>query len=266
MLPLDTGYRRLLNQRRAAKLACKISPNVTGEEMNTAAIEAAPEAKKLPIRGRLLLLSALSLVGALSFLPTLLANNDPPPGAITLTEFVLAVTVISSIAAWLGLRAADAAQLRMPLLRRLDGVSDPVPARGGLRSAIASGALIAAAAILILDAFQQPNMGGSLGSRLASTLFAAINLETVIHLFVMSGVVRLAGGRIWLGIVVSTLLFVIAHAAGSFSAATGLLAASVALNGSFGAAVGVLYARYGFEYAVLCHAIGHGLAVTVAFS
>lgn len=229
--------------------------------MSTTAIAAAA-AVKLPIRGRLLLLSILGLLGALSFLPTILAYADPPPGAWALVEFVLAVTLVSSLAAWLGLRAADAAQLRMPLLRRLDGASDPGPASAGALSAIVSGVLIAAAAILILHAFQQPNLGGSFSSRLASTVFAAVNLETVIHLFVMSAVVRLAGGRIWLGIVVSTVLFVIFHAAGSFNAAIPLLVASVVLNGSFGAAVGVLYARYGLEHAMLCHAVGHALAVT----
>jgi len=80
-------------------------------------------------------------------------------------------------------------------------------------------------------------------ARFASTLFALINLETAIHLFVMSCV--LAWNFDFDPGVPDR------HAFGSFRAGTPRLVASVALNGTFGAVVGVLYARYRFLRDVL---------------
>lgn len=62
------------------------------------------------------------------------------------------------------------------------------------------------------------------------------------------------------------MVFVIVHAAASFGAATPVMMASILLKGSCGVVVGVLWARYGFEHAMLCHAVGHALAVTVTLS
>jgi hypothetical protein len=103
-----------------------------------------------------------------------------------------------------------------------------------------------------------------LASRIASTLFAAGNLEIVIHLFVMSLVVWLARGRRWIGILAAAAVFVVFHATGSFGERAPVIVASVLLNGGFGLLLGVFYARYGFEYVMLGHAVGHVLAVTFA--
>jgi hypothetical protein len=43
-----------------------------------------------------------------------------------------------------------------------------------------------------------------------------------------------------------------------------VFALSIAMNGFFGLGLGVIYARYGFEYVVLCHATGHARSVAFA--
>ncbi len=115
----------------------------------------------------------------------------------------------------------------------------------------------------VLHFFHQPNLAGSLWSRMASTFFAAGSLEIVIHLFVMSLVVRMARGRVWLGIAVAAIIFVAFHVAGLQGQSVSLIAASVVLNGVFGLMLGFFYARYGFEYVLLCHAVAHALAVSL---
>lgn len=215
------------------------------------------------IRGRFILFSALSVLGAVTFLPSILASSNPQPTATQLALFVLIVSVICIPAAWFGLRLSDAVQLPMPLLRRLDSQSETPRANGTIPSLLCA-ILVAAGGIFVLRYFHQPNLGGSLLSRAASTLFAAGNLEIVVHLFIMSLVVWLARGRIWVGIWVSALFFLAFHISGSLGQSASLLAASIVVNGVFGLLMGLLYARYGYEYVMLGHAVGHLLAVTLA--
>jgi hypothetical protein len=217
----------------------------------------------LRIRGRFILFSALSVLGAIAFLPSVLANSNPQPTGTQLAVFVLIVSAICIPAAWIGLRLGDAVKLPMPLLRRLDSQSE-TPRANGTIPALLCGIHVAAGGIFVLRYFHQPNLGGSLLSRAASTLFAAGNVEIVVHLFTMSLVVRLARGRIWVGVWVSALFFLAFHISGSLGHSAALLAASITINGVFGLLMGLLYARYGYEYMMLGHAVGHLLTVTLA--
>ena len=151
----------------------------------------------------------------------------------------------------------------MPYLRRLDRCAEPKQ-KGGLLPALVFAGLFAAGAIYVLRAFHQPNLEGPLWSRVASVFFAAGSLELFVHLLVMSVAVRLARGRVWFGVLVAAVFFVAFHAAGLSGQSSSLIAASALLNGIFGVALGVFYARYGFEYVLLSHAVAHILAVTLA--
>jgi hypothetical protein len=166
------------------------------------------------------------------------------------------------MSSWFGLRFADATHLPMPYLRRLDLCSEP-EGKNGFLPAAAFGCLFAVSAILVLHYFHQPNLAGPLWSRIASVFFAAGSLEIVVHLLIMSVVVRLTRGRIWVGILVAAIFFVVFHVAGLTGQSTALIASSVLLNGLFGVGLGLIYARYGFESVLLCHAVGHILAVTL---
>jgi hypothetical protein len=219
--------------------------------------------EKPRILRRFILLSSLGVLGAISFVPTILASADPRPPMAQLLLFVLVVSAICVMSSWLGLRFADATHLPMPYLRRLDRCSEP-EGRNGFLPAGAFGCLFAVSAIFVLRYFHQPNLAGPLWSRVASVFFAAGSLEIVVHLLIMSMVVRLVLGRIWVGILVAAVFFVVFHVAGLTGQSTALVASSVLLNGVFGVGLGLLYARYGFESVLLCHAVGHILAVTFA--
>jgi hypothetical protein len=151
----------------------------------------------------------------------------------------------------------------MPHLRRLDQPSAPV-GKNGVLPAIAFGSLFAVGAISVLHYFHQPNLAGPPWSRIASVFFAAGSLEIVVHLLIMGMAVWLARGRTWVGILVATLFFVAFHAAGLAGQSAALVTSSVLLNGIFGLGLGMFYARYGFESVLLCHAVGHLLAVSFA--
>lgn len=217
----------------------------------------------MPVRGRFTLLTALGFAGAVAFLPTVLANANPRPRPPQLIGFVVAVTIACAFCAWFGLRFADAAHLPMPYLRRLDFPAEP-HTRGNFAPALLFGTVFALAAIAVLRGFHQPNLAGPLWSRIASVLFAAGSLEIVVHLFVMSTVVQIARGRRWPGILAAAVVFTFFHVAGLGGQSTALIIASTTLNGTFGLGLGVLYARYGFESVLVCHAVGHIIAVTLA--
>jgi len=212
------------------------------------------------IARRWLVLAAGSLVGLFAYIPVAQANADPAPATGELVVPLAIAFVIAAVAAWLGLRWADAVALPMPMLRRLDGTTEPMPSRSAV--AIACGGAVAGgvAAVLTLRAFGLPNLQGSLGVRLASTAFAAITLEVVIHLACLAGVIRLSRSR-GLGIAISTLVFLVFHAAGAVGAPAPILISVVALNGALGTFFGWLAVRFGFEYAVLAHAVAHAIAI-----
>lgn len=212
--------------------------------------------------------SGLGLLGALSFMPSIIASASPVPTIVQLLVFVSVVTAVCAAAAWFGLRCADAVDLPMPFLRRFDNIVEPNPkdnlGKSGLGVATAFGCLFALATIALLRALHLPNLAGPLWSRIVSVFFAAGSLEIVIHLFIMSCTVKAAQGRRWAGIVVAALFFVLFHASGLPGQSAIVITLTLLMNGFFGLGLGLLYARYGLEYVLLCHAVGHMLAVSFA--
>jgi len=213
-----------------------------------------------PIGRRWRLIAGTSAVGAAAFVPFLTASA---PGLLTppqVATFIAAAAIAAALSAWGGLRFADRADLPMPLLRAWERRSAlPVNWRG-IASALAVGAAFGVLGILLLGALHAPPLAGSLAIRLASVLFAAVTLETVVHLLVMSAVVRLSG-HVWLGVVAGALAFVLFHASGSAGLPPALPLVALATNGIGGLLFGWLYARYGFEYLVIAHAAAHLLTV-----
>ena len=222
----------------------------------------------MKITQRFLMFSGLGLLGAASFVPSILASASPAPTIVSLLIFIGVVAAVCAAAAWFGLRCADAVNLPMPFLRRLDGVADPNSPkslrRSGLGAAAAFGGLFALATIALLRALHLPNLAGPLWSRIISVFFAAGSLEIVIHLFIMSCTVKAAQGQRWIGIVVAAMSFVLFHASGLPGQSAAVITLTLLMNGLFGLSLGALYARYGLEYALLCHAVGHVLAVSFA--
>ena len=215
---------------------------------------------RLPIRGRMLAMGVLAAVGGVTFLPFLAAGNGQP--IARLIPFALVVTLVATLAAWPGLRCADATGLPMPLLRRLDGPSaGPIPRRAigvTLVSSVGLGLL----GLLALHLVDAPPVPGSVAVRALSAIFAAGPLEIVLHLGAMSTVVWLARGRRAPGIVVAAALLVVFHLAGGGLEQPGRLIALIVLaNGAIGLVLGWIYAAYGFEFVMLGHAVAHIVTV-----
>jgi hypothetical protein len=214
---------------------------------------------------RWFVLTVLSVLGAVLFLPFLKAVAR---GGISLGQesvFTIIVTVLSALSIWAGLRFADQAGLPMPLLRRIEGVSPVVAdtrhsASEALLSAVILGLIFGLGGAVFLHILHAPPLPGSLPARLASSLFAAVNLESVIHLLIMSATVRFTR-RVWLGVAVAAVAFVAFHASGVAGLPAPVIMASLTVNGAIGILLGVMYARYGIEAVMLAHAVAHLLTV-----
>jgi hypothetical protein len=211
----------------------------------------------------MLAMGVLAAVGGVTFLPFLAAGNGQP--IARLIPFALVVTLVATLAAWPGLRCADATGLPMPLLRRLDGSSGgPIPRRAigvTLVSSVGLGLL----GLLALHLVDAPPVPGSVAVRALSAIFAAGPLEIVLHLGAMSTVVWLARGRRAPGIVVAATLLVVFHLAGGGLDQPGrLIALIVVANGAIGLVLGWIYAAYGFELVMLGHAVAHVITVAGA--
>ena len=215
---------------------------------------------RLPIRGRLLAMGMLAAIGGVTFLPFLAAGNRQP--IAQLIPFAIVVTLVATIAAWPGLRCADATGLPMPLLRRLDGSSAGQIPRSAIGVTLASSIGLGLVGLLLLRLVEAPALPGSIAARALSAIFAAGPLEIVLHLGAMSAVVWLARGRRAPGIVVAAALLVVFHLAGGGLHQPGrLIALIVVANGAIGLVLGWIYAVYGFEFVMLGHAVAHVITV-----
>jgi len=217
----------------------------------------------LPRNRRFLLLGSLAALGAALFVPFLQAGAPTPLSGAVAGAFVLAATAVSAAATWVGLGWGDRAALPMPLLRSWETRSPLQINRSALNRALVSGAVFGLAGLIMLRLVQIPTGGGSLPVRIGSALFAAITLESVLHLAVMSGVVR-ATGRVNLGIFVAALVYVGFHLATLGGQPAAIVAVATIGNGLGGLLFGWLYARDGYEYLVLAHLVAH--ATTVGFA
>ncbi len=211
------------------------------------------------LRGRLMVLGAISTAGAILFLPLLSAGSHQPMSAVA--GFAVVLSAVSILVAWPGLRCADITGLPMPLLRRLDGVRAPVSPRAFVVST-AWGAALGVIGAIALRAVHAPPFPGSVLVRILSVVCVAVTLEIILHLGVMSIVTWLARGRRWIGVLAATLVFVLLQSTGgALNHPMPVIVASIVANVATGVAVGWLYAVDGFEYAVLCRALAYLIPV-----
>lgn len=213
----------------------------------------------MPIRRRLVLLTLTSAVGAALFLPFMAASAPQTPGAMA--GFVAVTTLVATLAAWPGLRAADAVALPMPLLRGLElGERGRLSPRAWAVSA-GCGALLGGLALVALRVTNAPALPGGAGVRALTVVFAAVPLEVVVHLFAMGVTVRLVRGRRWPGIAVAALALIAFHLTDTAGQSTVVILTGILANGALGALLGGLYAAYGFEAVILGHAVAHLITV-----
>lgn len=219
-----------------------------------------------PIRRRLSLLTALGAAGGALFVPFVLANPaaDAPAPPILLAVFSLGAGLITALSAWAGLRWADRAGLPMPLLRRWEsaGSTGPANTRTAVLYPVALGGVLGLLAALIANLIGVPDNPGSPLVRVATTPFAAVVPEVLVHLFFMSGLVRLTG-RVWVGVLVSAVAFVLLFHGNPPEGATAVTLFVVGLNFGLGVLTGWIFSRWGFTGAMLAHAAAHAIVLGV---
>ncbi len=214
---------------------------------------------------RFAFLTVLAGLGAILFVPFLRAGAPTPISTSAAAVFVAFATTIAAIATWLGLGWADRAELPMSMLRAFESKSRWPISTVGLSSAAAVGIGIGIGlfGLALFAIFDLPSSTASFAVRVGSALFAAVTLETVLHLAIMSGVVA-ATRSIRAGIVVSTAAYIGFHLMSLGGQESTIILAATIGNGAAGLLFGWLYARYGFEYLVLAHLMAH--TITVGFA
>ncbi len=212
------------------------------------------------IRRRFWFLGVLSIAGALLYLPF---ARYAMPGGLSFSvaaEFVLASSVVSLGAIWYGLRTADATGLAMPFLRALESGERPKgPGLTAAAATAAAGLLVAAAAVFTQRALGMPNPPAPAVAKVLSVLFAAVTLETVLHLFGMGVLMRISR-RGWVAVLGSGLLLGLFHLTGAASIDRAAIVIAC-VNAAAGALFGWLYWAFGFEYLVVGHAVAHVIAL-----
>ena len=209
------------------------------------------------------ILVGLAAVGAVLFVPFLGAGAPSRLSIGGAMVFIILATGIAAVATWFGLKWSDDAGLPMPLLRAFETGTAPPRADKLAFVALGSGAVVGALGIVALRLAQVPTAPGSFLVRVASALFAAVTLESVLHLAIMSGVVR-ATGRVGVGIAASTLVYILFHLSTLGGQPMSVVALASIGNGIAGLVFGWLYARHGYESMVLGHLVAHAIAVGFA--
>lgn len=212
------------------------------------------------IRTRFRFLGVLSIAGAVLYLPF---ARYAMPGGLSFSAaaaFVLASSVVSLAAIWYGLRTADATGLPMPVLRTLESGERPRrPSVAAVASTTVAGLLVAATAVFTQRALGMPNPPAPAWAKILSVLFAAVTLETVLHLFGMGVLMRISR-RAWVAVLGSGLLLGVFHLTGAASLDRAAIVIAC-VNAAAGVLFGWLYWAFGFEYLIVGHAVAHVIAV-----
>ena len=215
------------------------------------------------IHRRFSLLVALSAVGALLFVPFLQADAPARLTAVFLVVFVCLTTAVAALASWVGLAWAERANLPMPLLRAFENRAALPRATSLVTWGLGCGVAVGGAGLAVLRLLDVPTSAASLSVRLGSAVFAAVTLESVLHLAIMSGAVR-GSGRRDVGIAVATLAYMVFHLSTLGGQPASVIALASVGNGIAGLCFGWLYARQGYEALVLAHLTAHAIAVGLA--
>jgi hypothetical protein len=221
----------------------------------------------MPIRRRLAVLTSISAFGGILFAPFVAAglrSSGAPhvPSLSLLSALLFAGSgVVAGVCSWFGLSWADRAALPMPLLRAYEHrIRVPVGSlRRSLVSSLAAGVAVGLLITVVLHLLPIPANPGTLPVRLLTVFFAASVTEILVHLFVMSGLVLLFR-RCWLAILLSSVVFVLVFHSGQVGTPA-MTAAVVLANFTFGILTGWIYSRFGFESAMLTHAVAHVIAL-----
>lgn len=196
------------------------------------------------------IITVVTMIGAGMFVP-FIETQHPDIPFIGKLLFIGATSVIAWITAYIGLRLSNT--LKLPSLTRIRRK------RSVWRVLAVSGLIgfgIGLGAVAMTHLFHLPTNPGILAVRLATVVWSSVFLETVGHLFLQTIIYKYTKIQ-WVAVLIASFLLTVAfHSGGASDGAT----QQIVITGiNFGAMVvtGGLYARYGFESAVVSHAVMH---------
>ncbi len=230
------------------------------------------------------LLFAMSMFGAVAVLPYAFTLNSAQLAQVKMPRSRLVLltllqnAVMFALATGLGLLAAGAVGLKIPVLQSLLDGQPPLPILLDLAGPAILVGVIAALITLALEQFvfsprlpqalREASGRASLGKRFLAAFYGGISEEILLRLFVFSGIVwllsRFNAGRptdsmFWLAALLAAVLFGLGHlpATVRITPLTRLIVLrALLLNGIVGLAAAVLFWRYGLEAAMIAHFIG----------
>lgn len=207
------------------------------------------------IKKRLILLTLLTLIGGILFVPY--SNGSWIAPIETWFIFPVASSIGILLFGWIGLKLADKTNLPMPILRKWEKNEKIEKDNWKILILPAIFGVILALVIAGLNPlFNVPKNPGTLLMRVITAPWAATVTEVVSHLLVMSALFLLLKNK-WASIIISGLIFV---ALFHLQSIEGELKTTIFLSaGNFAGSVltGWLYSKKGFESAVIAHASMH---------
>jgi hypothetical protein len=205
-------------------------------------------------------------------------GKNPPPLPVLIFASIFQAGLLIAVATYVGLLAARAVGLRLPVLEALVEGRPALPILlAGLAVALIAG-LVAGAGIAALEryyfqprlpeAFHEVKAKQAFWKRVLACFYGGIYEELLLRLFIMSGLIWLIervwpapGGHIplgafWIANLLAALLFGLGHlpATARMAPLTPLIIArALILNGLAGLVFGVLFLQYGLEFAMIAH-------------
>jgi membrane protease YdiL (CAAX protease family) len=205
-------------------------------------------------------------------------GKNPPPMAVIVFAGIFQGGLLIAIATYVGLLAARAVGLRLPILEALLDGRPVLPIfLAGLPVALLVG-FGAGAAICALEqyyfqprlpeAFHEVKAKQATWKRALACFYGGIYEELLLRLFVMGGLIWLIGrvfpppagvislGAFWAANIISSLLFGLGHLPATARMAPltpFIVARALILNGLAGLLFGILFLQYGLEFAMIAH-------------
>lgn len=215
---------------------------------------------------RLLLITGLTFLGAILFIPFLLINNNDLKQTEIIQScviFTLISTFVAAITSWLGFKFSDKLNIPMPLLRNweLGNRYDKRNIKSIVSIAIVVGIIVATLTIIGNYFVSPPTNKGNFIVRISTTLWASVVTETLSHLFVLSGFILLFKKK-WMSLFLSGLIFVlIFHFSTQYDLNTNIYLGT--MNFIAASVTGYLFIKFGFECALISHFIMHFLLLGI---
>ena len=215
----------------------------------------------MTIKRRLLLLTFLTFIGGILFIPYSMETWTAPLKDWII--FPVISTVIILLVGWLGLKISDRTNLPMPILRKWEKKEDIfLKDWKVLIIPVILAAILSFIIVALNPIFSTPKNPGTLLMRILTVPWAATVPEVVSHLLVMSLLVLWLKKK-WLSIIISSLIFVALFHLQGIEGDLNLTIFLAAGNFAGSTLTGWFYSKYGFESALVGHATMHLILLAI---